>query len=182
MANMQISTAGRAYIKDREKLRLKAYQPLPGSNWTIGYGAETYESGSKIKSTDVITEARAVQLFDYHVGVAAAAVNRYVTADLKQGQFDALVSFCYNAGAGAFQTSQLRTVINDDPTDIDAVQVQWYRWVYGTVNGVKVQVSGLITRRREEMEMYRNGTVASNYTWLWIVLVLILIYRYRNGK
>lgn len=182
MANMQISTAGLAYIKDREKLRLKAYQPLPGSNWTIGYGVETYESGARVKSADVITAARAVQLLSYHVGVAAAAVNRMVTSDLKQGQFDALVSFCYNAGSGAFQDSQLRSVVNDDPNDIDAVQIQWSRWVYSTVNGVKVQVPGLVTRRREEMEMYRNGTVSSNYSWLWIVLILILLYRFRRGK
>lgn len=154
---MQVSSEGLEILKDREALKLKAYQDQ-GGVWTIGYGATTYESGAKVKAGDVISEIRAVQLLAFHVGKAAAAVESLVSVDVNQGQFDALTSFVYNVGATAFAKSGLRTLINTNPNDLDRIEAAFMQWIYVTVNGVKVQSNGLIDRRKEEVEMYRSGT------------------------
>lgn len=177
---MLLSTAGLSYLKVREALRLKAYQVEKGGSWAIGYGCETYKNGVRVKSGDTITQAGAIDLLNYHVGLAVSAVNKLVTATLTQNQFDALVSFCYNVGSPRFSASQLLKVINEDPNNVDDIQIEMYRWIYTTVNGAKVQSPGLITRRREEMEMYRNGVVASNNGLIFIVILLIILYRYRG--
>jgi len=155
---MQISPEGLNTLKNREKLRLTAYKDQAGV-LTIGYGCTTYESGAKVKAGDAITAARATQLLAYHVGVAAAAVNSGITATLNQGQFDALTSFTYNVGTGAFAKSQLRTVVNTNPADYERVYTELLQWVYVTVNKVKIKSNGLVNRREEEYRMYRTGSV-----------------------
>ncbi|WP_353720174.1 lysozyme [Dyadobacter sp. 676] len=153
---MQISSQALEILKNREELRLTAYQDSAGV-WTIGYGCTTYENGAKVKAGDKITEAKAVQLLGYHVGKAVATVNGAVTATLNQGQFDALVSFTYNVGGPAFQGSTLRELVNKDPSDLIVIQTEFRRWVYVTVNGKKVKSAGLVNRREEEIAMYRGG-------------------------
>ncbi|GGB98501.1 lysozyme [Dyadobacter sediminis] len=157
--NMQISSEGLEVLKNREKLRLTAYKDS-GGVWTIGYGCTTYENGNKVKAGDVITEAKALQLLAFHVGKAAAAVNAGIKSVINQGQFDALTSFTYNVGTGAFAKSHLRVLVNTNPNDFDSIEAEFLRWVYDeNENGVKVVVAGLVNRRKEEIEMYRNGSV-----------------------
>lgn len=153
---MQVSEEALEILKDREALRLTAYQDQAGV-WTIGYGATTYESGSRVKQGDTITLARAEQLLAFHVGKSAAAVEAAITPTLTQGQFDALTSFTYNVGTGAFQKSTLRTLVNTNPNDIERIEAAFMQWVYVTVNGVKVKSNGLVNRRIEEVEMYKSG-------------------------
>ena len=158
---MQISSQALETLKIREELRLTAYQDSAGV-WTIGYGCTSYENGSKVKAGDKITEAKAVQLLNYHVGKAVATVNGAVTATLKQGQFDALVSFTYNVGGVAFKNSTLRDLVNADPNDLIVIQTEFRKWVYVTVGGKKMKSAGLVSRREEEIEMYRGGKKKSN--------------------
>lgn len=68
---------------------------------------------------------------------------------LRQQQFDALVSFTYNVGVGAFGSSTLLKKVQawpDDPT----IRDEFMRWVY--VNGVVSQ--GLVNRRQKEADFY----------------------------
>lgn len=153
---MQISSQALEILKNREELRLTAYQDSAGV-WTIGYGCTTYENGAKVKAGEKITEAKAVQLLNYHVGSAMATVNDGITATLNQGQFDALVSFAYNVGGPKFQSSTLRNLINADPNNFAVIAAEFRKWVYVTVNGKKVKSAGLVNRREEEIAMYQGG-------------------------
>lgn len=152
---MQISSQALEILKNREKLRLSAYQDS-AAVWTIGYGCTTYENGAKVKAGDKITEAKAVQLLDYHVGNAISAVNSSISATLNQGQFDALVSFVYNVGGPKFQSSALRKLVNTDPNNVTAIAAEFRKWVYVTVGGKKVKSAGLVNRREEEIVMYQG--------------------------
>jgi lysozyme len=145
---MQISSNGLDFIKDWEKLRLKAYIDS-GGKITIGYGATTYESGAAVKMGDVITEPRALQLLAFHAGSAAAAVNNRIKAALTQGQFDALVSFAFNVGNTAFTKSTLAVVVSTNPNDNEAVEGQFRRWVYDHGKFVR----GLLKRRNGEIDL-----------------------------
>lgn len=152
---MQVSSHLEEVLKEREALRLNAYQDSAGV-WTIGWGATTYETGSKVQKGAVITIERANQLLNYHLGVAAAAVNSLVSANINQSQFDALVSFTYNVGSSAFQSSTLRGKVNLNPSD-STIPAEFRKWVYVTKNGVKIVSAGLVNRREEEIQIYSSG-------------------------
>ena len=139
---MRTSRKGIEFIKAHEGLRLDAYL-CPAGVPTIGYG-HTYN----VKMGDRITEEQAERLLIGDLIVAETEVNRY-GFDLTQNQFDALVSFVYNIGAGNFRSSTLLKRLKANPNDPDIAN-QFKRWVYG---GGKV-LPGLVRRRNEEAKLY----------------------------
>ncbi|WP_334129202.1 lysozyme [Sneathiella sp.] len=118
----QLSQQGADLIKHLEGLRLDAYQDSAGV-LTIGYGhtGDVY-AGQKI------SEAEADADFLKDIGWAVDAVNSAVHVALNQAQFDALVSFTFNVGGGAFRSSTLLKKLNAG--DYAAVPVEMGRWVY----------------------------------------------------
>ena len=140
-----------AFMKVFEKLMLKAY-PDPGSKnglpITIGYGSTFYEDGSRIKMGDVITEEKARKLFEWEVNTKTKVLNA-MKLNLNQNQFDALVSFVYNVGVGAFNNSDMKKKIKLNPND-PSIEAEFMRW---TKNDGKV-LKGLVTRRKEEAKIY----------------------------
>nr|DAF30660.1 MAG TPA: Lysozyme [Caudoviricetes sp.] len=122
-----------------------AVQPLPGDKWTIGYG----HTGD-VKPGDSITRREALDLLGKDVSWAEAAVNRLVTIELKQCEFDALVSLVYNIGETAFASSSLLKALNRG--DRAEVEVQWMRWCY--FKGKRVV--GLENRRRRELAVFKG--------------------------
>lgn len=98
MANKRIGQAGLALIKQYEGCRLAAYRCAAGV-WTIGYG---HTAG--VHSGMTITQAQADAYLQQDIAKFEGYVNNpaYVpiTANLNQNQFDALVSFAFNLGAG----------------------------------------------------------------------------------
>ena len=86
--------------------------------------------------------------------IAERAVLRLISVPLTQGQFDALVSFTFNLGAGALQRSTLRRKVNrEEHADVPAEFSKWV-WAGGR------KMNGLIKRRKAEAELYLgNATV-----------------------
>lgn len=78
------------------------------------------------------------------------SVRRLINVPLTQGQFDALVSFTYNLGAGALQRSAMRAKINRE--EHESVPREMMRWVWA--GGRKLK--GLIRRRQAEGLMYQT--------------------------
>jgi len=142
------SAQGLAIIKKHEGLRLSSYL-CPAGVPTIGYGNTRYPDGRKvILGEKLSSEKEATQLLLASLQSFEAAVNRHLP-NLNQCQFDALVSFTYNVGTGAFIKSTLlkKAKVNAaDPSILDEFQ----KWVRG---GGKV-LPGLVTRRREEANLY----------------------------
>lgn len=98
MANRRIGQAGLDLIKQYEGCRLAAYRCAAGV-WTIGYG---HTAG--VHSGMTITQAQADAYLQQDIAKFEGYVNNpaYVpiTEQLNQNQFDALVSFAFNLGAG----------------------------------------------------------------------------------
>jgi len=141
------------FIKSREGLRLNAYQDSAGI-WTIGYGTIRYANNTAVKKGDTITQAQADQLieediFERSIKVAAALG----TIVLNQNQFNALVSFAYNAGLGALLNSTLLKQVKANPADPN-IRNSFMLWNKVHQKGRLVPVKGLTLRRAAEADMY----------------------------
>ena len=73
---------------------------------------------------------------------------------LTQYQFDALVSFVFNVGVGAFGGSTLLRRLNQG--DYNAVPAELMRWV----NSGGTPLPGLVRRRRAEGVLFSRGAYA----------------------
>lgn len=91
-ANMSLSSAGEAFLKQQEGLRLSPYNDI-GNVATIGYG----HTGT-VRPGQPITKAEAQRLLNSDVAKAQRAIASVVRAPMTQGQYDALVSFAFNNG------------------------------------------------------------------------------------
>ncbi|MCL6417029.1 lysozyme [Aestuariirhabdus sp. Z084] len=116
----------------------------PAGYPTIGYG-HLVRSG---ESYTEISETEAEELLRKDVESAERAVLRLVNVPLTDGQFDALVSFTFNLGSGAFQRSTLRRKVNRQAHA--EVPAQLMRWVWA--GGRKLK--GLVNRRKSEVSHY----------------------------
>jgi lysozyme len=118
---MKLSPAGSEILILREGLRLKAYRDTKGI-LTIGVG----HTGPEVVEGLVITKEKAHELFQKDVAWAEDAVN-LVKVPLTQNQFDALVSFVFNIGAGAWKRSTMLKMLNVG--DYIGASKQFDRWV-----------------------------------------------------
>lgn len=142
------SILGLNLIKKYEGLRLSSYL-CPVGIPTIGYGSTRYPNGKKvILGEKLANEKEATQLLLSTLSPFEAAVNKHLP-NLNQCQFDALVSFTYNLGTGAFVKSTLlkKAKVNAaDPSIVD----EFLKW---NKAGGKV-LAGLTNRRRDEANLY----------------------------
>ena len=146
---MKISDNGLNIIKTFEGLSLVPYI-CPAGKVTIGYGNTYYENNQRVKMTDApITKERAEELLrNITNNDFASFVNRYVSVELNQNQFDALVSFTYNVGSPNFRNSTLLKKIN--LKDFEGASNEFKKWKF---SDGKV-LDGLVTRRAKEKELF----------------------------
>lgn len=155
---MNASETIKNYIKSKEGLHrvredgLIAAYLCPAKVWTIGWGTTKYRSGKAVAEGDVITPKQAQEYFDWDVSWFAGAVERLVQVPLTQEQFDALVSFVYNVGAGALEKSTLLKKLNQ--RDYKGAAKEFLRW--NTANGKKLP--GLTKRREYEKWLFESGS------------------------
>lgn len=135
------------FIKGFEACRLDAYLPTPDDAPTIGFGS----TGPDITLGMTWTQTQADDRFASDLAAFAAGVSAAVTSPTTQGEFDAMVSFAYNVGLGAFEDSTLLRLHN--ASDYANVPSQFGRW--NKQNG-KV-LAGLTRRRAAEASMYAGA-------------------------
>lgn len=141
--SLSVSNNGLALIKKFEGCKLSAYKAINTEKyWTIGYG----HYGSDVKQGQTITQAQADALLRTDCTSAEKAVNRYLDKyNWSQNQFDALVSFTYNCGAG-----NLNRLLNNGNRTIAEISAKIT--AYNKAGG-KV-LKGLVTRRAAEKELF----------------------------
>lgn len=148
MANKTLSQAGLRLIMQFEGCRLTAYQCSAGV-WTIGYG---HTAG--VKKGMSITQAQAEDYLRQDCDKYAAYVNNRsyvpIVDSLNQNQFDALVSFAYNCGAG-----NLKKLCADRTAKQIAAALPLYNKAAGKT------LNGLIRRRAAEVKLF-NTPVGGN--------------------
>jgi lysozyme len=151
--DLSTSQQGVDFIANHERFGPNVY-PDQGNRPTIGFGhllqpGESYPNG--------ITREDAEQLLANDIGTAETAVQNDVKVPLTQSQFDALVSFTYNEGAGNFGTSTLLQLLNQG--DYTGAADQFPLWHYFRKPDGSYQSSdGLIARRNDERDLFLNGS------------------------
>lgn len=142
---MKLDQAGIDLIKQFEGFRAFPYLDSAGL-LTIGYGhlIKDYESFPHDIS---IEEAEGILAKDAQFAVDA--VNGLVEVPLNQSQFNALVSFVFNVGVGAFSRSTLLKKLNSG--NYQEALSQFRRWNRA---GGQV-VAGLVNRRKKEADLFR---------------------------
>jgi lysozyme len=143
-SSMNISQEGLSLIKKFEGCELEAYKCAAGV-LTIGYG-----STKGVKEGDTITQEEADKLLLHEMNEYEGYINDAVTVDLKQNQFDALVSWVFNLGPANLKASTMLKVLNNK--EYDDVPAQIKRW---NKAGGKV-LQGLIRRREAEALLFEG--------------------------
>ena len=174
---MKLSKAGIDLMHRYEGFRSRPYL-CPAHIWTIGYGHVLYQDQIRLpvvrpegktqadipmirkeyplKQEDnrVWTKAEINELFDKDVATFERGVLRLVPGCVgRQGSFDALVSFAFNAGLGNLQRSTIRMKANR--LDWQAAAEAFMAWTKG---GGRV-LPGLVKRREAERALFlsENG-------------------------
>ena len=150
---MPLTPEGWTLLKTWEGCRLSAY-PDPASGgepWTIGYG----HTGAGVVPGLTITQDQAEAWLQSDAAEAAGSVDRLLSGvALTAHQRDALISFCFNVGAGALERSTLRKRLLAGESAADVLAHELPRWCKGP-NG---PVEGLKRRRAAEVAHARTLT------------------------
>jgi len=138
---------GLKFLSEWEGCRLHPYNDAAGYP-TIGVGhlicdGENFSHG--------ISHDEAMQLLSNDVADAEEMVREQLSVVLADHQIDALISFTFNAGVGAFKRSTLLKRVNTGA--YDDVPHQFSRW---NKAGGRI-LTGLVRRRKAEANLFTLG-------------------------
>jgi lysozyme len=141
---MTVSIAGIRFLEALEGFRANAYLdsggvPTIGYGWTVG-----------VKMGDTCTQEEAEEWLIREVQKIAGFLENCVKVSLKQSQVDALASFIYNVGRGAFMNSTMLKMLNKGEFEGAANEFGKWNHVAGKVN------EGLSNRRRAERILFKG--------------------------
>lgn len=143
---MNLSSAGLSLVKQSEGFRGKVYLDINGLP-TIGYGHKLHPPE---EFPNGLTEAEATTILLRDVRAAEQAVERMVRTALTQGQFDALVDFCFNLGQGRLAASKLLADLNAGRHDSAGEQL--LLWDHAGTR----EVAALRARREAEFHLWHR--------------------------
>lgn len=145
---MNTSQQGLELIKEREGCRLVPYRDSVGV-WTDGVG----NTNGVVPGGPPITQEKAEADLRRNLSFAEAAITGGTTVDLEQHQFDALVSFTFNVGIGAFVHSTLLRLLNAG--DYAGAAAQFDRW------HIPPEIT---SRRNAEREQFKGAAFVARIT------------------
>jgi lysozyme len=140
---MQTSTDGVLFIENNEGLRLVVYNDK--GKPCIGYGHDLLPD-ERFPNGITAAEATTILLNDLRTRFEPP-VNR-LAPWANQNQFDALVDFCFNLGP-----ARLATMLHHGQA---LVSSEMPHWCYEEVDGVEVESSELLARRKKEAALFNS--------------------------
>lgn len=150
---MKMSNKGLVELAGHEGICLSKYRDSVGV-WTIGVGATRTEIPDLAKwpLNKKITVQEAINLFKKSIVRYENALNKHLKRPIKQTEFDALCSWCYNVGTGWVRKATVIRLINQGVKGqrlYDALMM--YR-----------KPKEIIGRRRKEAKLLRDGTYSND--------------------
>ena len=144
VASLVISLAGLGFIQSQEGTQQDAYLDVVGVPTICTGSTKAVFVGQHATLREC--EQRLIEDTSY----AGKGIARLVAVRLTQGQYDALVSFVFNVGEGAFAKSTLLRRINEG--QCLAAAKEFLRWDHA--GGRKLR--GLTKRRRLESDAFKE--------------------------
>jgi lysozyme len=148
---VNVSKAGIALIKHHEGVRNRPYR-CPANLYTVGVGhligdgKSLPDSWNRTFSQEEIDGILKSDLKRFELGVHKMLPN----VPLRQHEFDAIISFCFNLGLGCFQRSTIRqALLRGDKTQAMESLVKYCR------AGGKI-LRGLQIRRLDERALFEG--------------------------
>jgi lysozyme len=159
---MNVSTRGLIEIMSHEGICLEPYLDSVGV-WTIGVG-QTKSDDIDPKTMGKITLQQAVDLFKRKIKQYTNAVDA-LHLDLKQHQYDALTSLCYNFGPG-----NLRKLCKDRSLNEIGEAIMLY-----------TKPPEITERRLKEQRLFKTGQYSNTDGKILVFPVVNNHPRYRDG-
>ena len=177
---MKISDKGLGLIKHYESLHdgdlsVIGLQPkmCPAGIWTVGYGRALKDSsGNWLRGIEnkqkayamypILNEKEALKMLHEDCDVREIRVSS-LKLQLKQHEFDAMVSFVYNVGFTKLQISSLlkriKARLNGDMNygSDEKITSGFLMWKNAFISGHLRPLPGLIRRRRSEAHLFLAG-------------------------
>jgi GH24 family phage-related lysozyme (muramidase) len=144
-----LSDEGAEFLTRHEGVRLNLYNDSEG-HCTIGVGHLVHRGNCNgtepAEFKRGLSKEAVLKLFKEDVGVYEAAVSGSVSSRLNQYWFDALVSFTFNVGIGAFKGSGVLKELNAKHySKVPAEMLKWSR------------PTAIRGRRADEAKLFRTG-------------------------
>uniref|UniRef100_A0A6C0JTK5 Glycoside hydrolase n=1 Tax=viral metagenome TaxID=1070528 RepID=A0A6C0JTK5_9ZZZZ len=156
---MRISERGLKLLSDWEGLRNEVYLDVAKFP-TIGIGhllTKDELSSNKILIDGInvdysfgLTNIQIERLLVKDLMKIEEKINKLITVDISQNQYDAIVIFVFNIGIGAFERSTFLKLLNNKK--FDQLPNQFRRW---NKSGGQI-ISGLIHRRENEIKLFEG--------------------------
>ena len=146
---MKVSSAGIQLIKHHEGVRFKPYK-CPAGLWTVGVG-HLIEGGKSLPEhwNKTFTESEVNGLLQHDLNRFELGVHRMLPkVRLRQHEFDAIVSFCFNLGLGCFQRSTIRQALLRGDKEAAMESLVKYCRAGGKI------LKGLQNRRLDERKLF----------------------------
>lgn len=152
IATFRTSAEGRAHIAKWEGQINCPYRD-PVGLWTVGVGhlcgngssKSACPYGGRCLSNAEVNTVLANDLLRFENGIKS-----HVTVPMKQNEFDALVSFTFNVGIGAFSGGSVKTYLNSRRYS----EVPGRMALYVNAGGQRLQ--GLVNRRADEARLWNK--------------------------
>ena len=135
-----MTPAGLELLKSFEGFDANPYRDT-GGILTVGFG-----------TVFPLTRDEAGLLLESRVNNFEEDIRVLVQQPISENRFDALTSFAYNVGIGAFRNSTLLAKLNEG--DLEAVPGQMRLWVHDHSGRVQ---QGLVKRRAAEAALWEKG-------------------------
>ncbi len=148
---MKASKEAIKLIRHHEGVRNKPYQ-CPAKLWTVGIGhligdGKTLPaSWNRTFTNEEIDGILKSDLSRFELGISKMLPN----VQLKQHEFDALVSFCFNLGLGCFQRSTIRQALLRGDKEQAMESLMKYCRAGGKI------LRGLENRRKDERRLFEG--------------------------
>ena len=133
-----------SFIKAFEPCQLEKHWDDIGKVWDCGWG-HVLQPGDPDPPWTV---AEADQIFENDLEKFENGVRDVIKVELRQHEFDALVSLAYNIGVGAFQESSMPALVNESRF----TEAACHFMRFGKAKGK--WVAGLLRRRAGEQAMF----------------------------
>jgi lysozyme len=146
---VKVSNAGIQLIKHHEGVRYKPYK-CPANLYTVGIGHLIGDGKSLPREWDkTFTVAEVDGILKHDLNRFELGVHKMLpNVPLRQHEFDAIVSFCFNLGLGCFQRSTIRqALLRGDKEQAMESLVKYCR------AGGKI-LKGLQKRRLDEKQLF----------------------------